>query len=187
MSLSFALEPLEKCWSEVMFLAKQHWHETEEYRHGEKFNPNYLLYRQYESAGLFFLATARANGAMVGYAGMYVTPSMHTQRMIATEDTWFLLPEYRKGWNAVRFYKFVENECLRRRAIGCGMTVKNTNGASKVLEFLGYKEVSRQYYKHLIDMPVKQSNNPSKGRADSALARNSKESSDVRTKSTARS
>lgn len=98
------------------------------------------------------MATARDAGRMVGYAGVYLTPSMHTQDIIATEDTWFLLPEYRKGLLAVRFFRFAEDECRKRGAVSANGTATCSNGAGKILEYLGYKEVSRQYYKQLLPM-----------------------------------
>lgn len=149
MSLAFGIEKLAPIWPQIMGLALDHWHETEGYRHGQRFEPDIVRYLQWEQLGCYVMFTARDAGRMVGYAGMYIVPSMHTQDLIATEDTWFLLPDYRKGRNALEFYKFVEAECRRRRVREIGMTAKMTNGAGKILEYLGYREVSRQFSKHL--------------------------------------
>lgn len=149
MSLVFAIEKLAPIWPQIMGLALAHWHETEGYRHGQQFNPDAARYFQYESIGFYVMFTARDEGALVGYAGCYFTPSMHTQELLCTEDTWFLLPAYRKGRNALEFYKFVEAECRRRGVREIGMTAKLTNGAGRILEYLGYREVSRQFSKHL--------------------------------------
>ena len=145
----FAVEPLKGCWAECMALAQAHWQETEGYRHGQQFKPEFDRYEKYDACGWFFVATARHDGVMVGYAGMYITPSMHTQEIIATEDTWFLLPEYRKGRNAIEFCKFVEAECRKRGAVEICMTAKLGNGAGRILEYLGYDMVSKQYSKKL--------------------------------------
>ncbi len=149
MSLVFALEPLEKVWNECMELALSHWKETEGYRHDQPFSPDFERYKQYADCGYFLIFTARDEGRCVGYAGMYLTPSMHTQQIIATEDTWFLLEDYRKGRNAIRFYNFVEDEVRRCGAVEIGMTAKMTNGAGKILQYLGYDIVSVQYSKNL--------------------------------------
>lgn len=151
----FAIEPLSSCWNEIMVLAEAHWMETEEYRHGQPFNPIFERYNQYDTAGWLFQFTARDEGKLVGYATMYLVPSMHTQMQIATEDTWFLLPEYRKGRNAIRFYNFVQDEMFKRGAKEVIMTAKMTNHAGKILEYLDFKPVAVQYSKQL-------------GRADSA-------------------
>lgn len=149
MNLIFAIEPLTKCWNELMELHAAHWKETEGYRHNQPFAPSFDRYNQYDKAGWFLMFTARDGGKLVGNAGMYITPSMHTQQIIATEDTWFLLPEYRKGRNAVDFYKFVEEECRQRGVVEICMTTKKTNSAQRILEYLGYELVSYQYSKHL--------------------------------------
>jgi hypothetical protein len=152
--IQFAIEPLKPIWPEIMRLASEHWCETEGYRHGQKFAPDAARYFHYDEIGFYVMFTARDEGRMVGYAGMYFTPSMHTQQMIATEDTWFLLPEYRKGRNALSFYKFVEAEAVKRGVVELGMTAKLTNGAGKIMEYLGYKPVSLQYSKHLLYNPM---------------------------------
>jgi len=93
--------------------------------------------------------TARDGEKMVGYAGMYLTPSMHTQQTIATEDIFFLLPEYRKGRNALAFLKFVEAECKARGAVEICLLAELTNGVGKILEYMGYEMTSKQYTKNI--------------------------------------
>lgn len=143
----FAIEKLKDCWDEIMVLAKEHWFETEEYRHGQPFNPLFERYDAYDRAGWLFQFTARDEGKLVGYATMYLVPSMHSQVQLATEDTWFLIPEYRKGRNAIRFYKYVEQEMVARGAKEVVMTAKMTNKAGKILEYLDFKPVAMQYSK----------------------------------------
>jgi hypothetical protein len=147
--LTFAIEPLEQAWNEMIMLAHQHWNETQQYRHSQPFSPSFDRYNQYAKAGWFILFTARDNGKMVGYAGVYLTPSMHTQQLICTEDTWYLTPEYRKGWNAVRFFKFMENTVREKGAIEICLTAPHTTKAGKIHEYLGYTQVSNQYSKNL--------------------------------------
>lgn len=144
----FAIEPLSQCWDEKTELAKLHWKETE--RPGQNLNIIFDRYNQYDKAGWYFEATARVEGRLVGNAGMYITPSMHTQQIIATEDSWFMLPEYRKGWNAIKFYRFVEEECKKRGAVEITMTAKMTNTAGRLMELMGYNLTSQQYTKTLV-------------------------------------
>jgi len=80
---------------------------------------------------------------------MYVVPSMHTQQLIATEDAWFLLPDYRKGRNAIRFYQFVEEECRKRGCVEITMSAKLTNAAGRILEYLKFQCVERRFSKSL--------------------------------------
>lgn len=153
MRCDFAIEPLSHCWQDCLGLAVQHWSETESYRHGQPFNPNLALYLDYERRGLFIMGTARSIGQLMGYAGMYICPSAHTQQLVATEDTYFLLPEARKGRIGIAFVKFMEQECAARGAIEIVMTAKLTNRAGRLLDYLGYTVVAHQYSKPLIPIP----------------------------------
>lgn len=131
-------------------LARQHWDETEQFHAGQQFNPSFERYNGYAANGWFVMVVARDEGRMVGYAGFYIVPSMHSQAPISTEDTWFLLPEYRKGWNAPKLFKFAEEEAVRRGAVEAGGTVRLTNPhAGAVLKRMGYVEVARVFIKQL--------------------------------------
>lgn len=145
----FAVEKLAMCWDEVVALAKSHWFETQEYRHNQPFNPMYERYTQYEAMGLYIQFTVRDKGVLVGYGGAYVVPSMHTQTMIAQEDTWYLDPAYRKGWTAMKFFKFMEGECRKRGALQINLTVPEGIGTGVLCERMGYQKVAVHYAKDI--------------------------------------
>lgn len=138
-----------------MVLASQHWHETEGFRRGEVFAPSLERYMQCEKIGFFIAFTARDGAKLCGYAGMYLTKSMHSQAIISVEDEWFLLPEYRKGRNAIRLVKYVESELAKRGVTAVQMSAKISNGIGLILKYLQYEPVSTVYFKSI-------------GRADSA-------------------
>lgn len=157
MSLAFAVEPLAECWDEMISLAEAHWHETMQWQHGKQaFAPDFDRYNAYEVAGMAILFTVRDDGRMVGHGLMYICPSMHTQQIIATEDAMFLLPEYRRGRNALRLYQFVEQECAKRGAVEIMVTAKPDTGAARILEHLGCTLVNYQYCKHLAPQDMKE-------------------------------
>jgi hypothetical protein len=145
--LVFAIEPLSTVWDELVKNAWDHWQETQMHADGEPFNPLYERYARYGDSLVVF--TARDDGALVGNCTMYLVQSMHTQRLKAMEDTWFLKPEYRKGRNAIEFYRYVEKEMIRRGATKCHMTAAPENGACRIMEYLGYKLDKYMYSKVL--------------------------------------
>lgn len=164
MTLVFARESLATVWIEYTTMAANHWAETEMAAAGEPFAPSYERYAQYGDAYSVF--TVRDEGRLVGYCGMYLVASMHSQKLLATEDSWYLLPEYRKGRNAIRFYHYVEAEMQRRGAEKVTMTAAPYNGACRIMEYLGYKLDCYKYSRDLtISLPTP---NISSG-ADSAM------------------
>lgn len=149
MSLTFQIEALDSCWNELMVIASQHWNETEGFRRGEPFAPSYARYIECERIGFFAMFTARDGEKLAGYSGIYVTQSMHSQCRIAVEDQWFLLPEYRKGRNAIMFVKYVEGALAARGVTAIQMSAKISNGVGKILAYLDYQAVSTVYFKSL--------------------------------------
>lgn len=148
----FALEKVEDCWDEVFENHKLHYAETESY-HNQTLNPDVERYIDYCKRGFFFMFTARDKGELVGNAGMYLMPSMHTKELCATEDTWFLLPEYRKGRNAIRFYQYVEKELKKMGAVEITMSSKLNNKSGRIMEYLGYTLTAYQYSKSVQTAP----------------------------------
>lgn len=161
MSLTFQVEPVAACWNEVMVLAQQHWAGTRSYRRHEPFNPSFERYRQVNESGFFQLCTARDVETLAGYFGVYLTTSMHSQKPMAVEDTFFLAHAYRGGRNALRFLRFIEEQCQRwgieELLFSC--EADNETGIQGLLKRLDFTPVIVQYSKHLPPL-----------RADSATA-----------------
>lgn len=135
-------------WDEIMFLAGHHWQETEQYQ-TEPLNPDKELYCSYNDAGFHLQYTARHNGKIAGHAGMYISKSMHTQIMIATEDTWYLLPEYRKGRNALRFLQYVEDDLKKMGVKEITMHAKLANSSARIMEYMGYEFIGKIFNKRI--------------------------------------
>ena len=152
--MEFAIEPLETCWAEIYEpphgLAYQHWCETQGFRHYQGYAPSFERYNSYAKTGLFLQFTVRDKSKLVGYAGVYVVPSQHSQQIITVEDTWYLTPSYRKGWNAIRFYRFMEDECKKRGAVESTLTLPAEKDLDPIVQRLGYTCTAKQYTKNLV-------------------------------------
>ncbi len=157
MSLVFAIEPLEPIWEQIERIASQQWEESDYNLHGLPLKLDQARYFHFNELGLFLMFTARDAGALVGYAGMYLMPSMHTQTPLVTEDTLFLLPDYRKGRNAIRFYQYIEQEYIRivgfaypdATVMELSFTTKLTNGAGRILKYLDFQETALLHMKRI--------------------------------------
>ncbi len=151
----FAEENFADCLEELKPLHIAHWMETENYRQGLPFNPNYERYKTFAEVGFYRLFTARDNGKVVGNIGMYVTQSMHTQTKIAQEDTLFLLPEARRGFTASKFIRFVESVLVSEGVEEINITIKRTNAMDVLMRRLGYTHAANLFTKITGDAHVR--------------------------------
>lgn len=149
--ITFQQESLTKVWDEVMELAEMHWQETEMYRHGQGFNPDKMRYLDYEACKMYYHFTARTEqGKVVGTGGVYVMPSMHTQRLIAMEDTYYLHPDYRGRGTGPRFFQAMEDFLRNLGVVEVNLTTPLTNlQAERIVQYMGYKQVSKGWSKSL--------------------------------------
>lgn len=162
MSLVFAIEPLEPIWDAIEDMATEQWEESDYNIHGLPLHLDQSRYLRFNELGIFLMFTARDEGLLVGYAGLYLMPSMHTQTPLVTEDTMYLSPSYRKGRNAIRFYRFIEQEYIRivrfaypqATMMEISFTTKLTNGMGRILDYLDFSRSGMQHLKQIPLTPV---------------------------------
>ena len=148
---TFAIEWIQDIAEEIKPLHRAHWNETESHRHDLPFNPDYETFIRYERAGRYVLFTLRKDGELLGNCAMYLDKSAHTQTLIATEDTLYLLPRARKGRAAIKFVAYIEKALKQIGAAEINITVKTVNTASKFFAALGYVHVENGLTKILED------------------------------------
>lgn len=149
--MTFQEESVAACWDELYPLAYQHHQSTQNYKRHEPFNPLRERYERYNAAGIYRLVTARDHGRLVGYFGVYLTESMHSQQPIMQEDTFFLAPSHRGGRNALRFIDFIEEHFRREVPIEVLFSCEddNNSGIKKLLQYRGYTSVIHVWSKYL--------------------------------------
>lgn len=147
MSYSIQIERIEDIRDEIEPIHRAHWEETEMYRHGVGFAPDYRRLMDYERRGSYYLFTLRHEGKLVGNIGIYLNRSMHTQKKVASEDTFFILPEHRGGGTAKKFHDYVERQLQQAGVTEMRITVKNTNRVGKLMQRWGYEPVATEMVK----------------------------------------
>lgn len=148
--MTFRAESFEGLIQELEPLHKAHFEETEKYRSGQTLDPDYAQMAEAERCGQLVQFTARnPEGVLCGHLRVYIGRSRHTGVKVATEDTYYMLPAFRRGWAAVRLWKFAE---AGLKAIGVReirIDSKEVNNVWKLAEYLGYELVARRYAKIL--------------------------------------
>jgi hypothetical protein len=145
----FKAERLRDIVDEIHPLHEAHFQETEKHRLGFGLNLDYERLIDYERMGGLIQFTCRDAGTdkLVGNIRMYLETSLHTGTMYATEDTYFVLPEYRKGFAALRFWQFME-DCVKSVGVREVRTdSKVLNKVHRLNEYCGYKHVANKYIK----------------------------------------
>jgi len=145
----FQAEKFADIVDEIHPLHEAHFQETEKHRLGFGLNMDYDQLKSYERAGRMVQFTCRdiESGKLVGNIRMYIDTSLHTGTLYATEDTYYVLPEFRLGFAALRFWQFME-DCLKSIGVREIRTdSKVLNKVHKLNEYCGYKHVANKYVK----------------------------------------
>jgi hypothetical protein len=156
--LTFRVESFRAIQDELHELHVAHWAETERAREGLPLNPRYEHVREAERRGELLQLTARNSvGTLVGNIRFYLFSDTHTQTPGAREDTFYLSPQVRNGFTAIRFWRYAER-CLA--TIGYfevwtdskilydadGAVIRNVG---RLNEYLGYTHVANRFRKTL--------------------------------------
>lgn len=99
---------------DVMPLLREDWDEID---HPSKrdcdLDPDWDMYRLLEEKGMFKVFTARKDGELVGYFGVFITPSFHSKGSLqVVMDAVFVRKSERKSKVGFKLFRFVE-KCLR--------------------------------------------------------------------------
>jgi GNAT superfamily N-acetyltransferase len=150
---SYVLGPMRarEVLPELQALHAQHWTETEGYRHELPFNPDYRRGLELEAQGRYLLLCAlhEETKELVGNYGLYLGRSMHTQTLMATEDTLYIAPAHRKGRLGVAMIRYAEGALTQLGVRELNVDVKLTNDVGEMIQRLGYKPVGRKFTKVL--------------------------------------
>lgn len=143
----FQCELLRDILPEMHKLHVQHYAEVEVEKAGLQFNPDYNRLLDIEKLGGLLQFTVRNQGELVGNMRIYVSKSTHTQTMICSEDTFYVTPEHRGGFMAVRFWQYVEQCCIQHGAREIHFDSKLMNNADAMARYLKYQPVAIKFMK----------------------------------------
>lgn len=147
--LTFQVERMRDVVEEIKPLHFAHWQETELYRHGQPFNPDYESFMSSERAGRYMLFTVRHQGELVGNCAVYVQRCTHTQIWVATEDTLFIRSDHRKGRVGIKFFRYCESILNALGVTEVRFSVKTVNRVWKAWQREGYAITAYEMTKQL--------------------------------------
>lgn len=134
-NLTFHVESVEPIWNQFENLLCSYWDEVEQKYQKKPLSikrEKYIYYNQNDT--LVFYTARNDKHDICGYAGMYILDNNHLDEKLAVEDGVYLLPYFRKGMNALNFYKFIESDLFGRIGVDeIRLTVRPHNQASRSL------------------------------------------------------
>jgi GNAT superfamily N-acetyltransferase len=147
-SYTFSVEGFKETYRELEPLYQQHYKEMTD-RLGEAgihygpYNPRLDEYEKASDGGWLLTFVLRADGAVCGYANVYVTNDMHNNDLIAQEDTVFVLKEHRNGIGK-KLVKFVVEELRSRGVKRLNVSAMTDLRVAKLWKRMGFKEAATQ-------------------------------------------
>lgn len=134
-------------------LHASHWEETETHRHTQTLNPDYARGLELEMQGRYLLLAAvhMDTQELVGNYGIYLSKSMHTQQLIATEDTLYIAKAHRKGRLGVAMIRYAESVLRQLGVQELTVKVKKVNHVGPMIERMGYPVVATEHTKILTE------------------------------------
>ena len=141
----FSAERYADCLEELKPLHAAHWQETEKYRHELPLDPDYAGFIRMEAMGKLVLLTIRKDGELVGQTTMKLYNSMHSQTLVANEDSLFLRADQRGSLPAMlAFIRFVRDALASVGVREVRVSSKLVNGADKLMIRGGFKPFATQ-------------------------------------------
>lgn len=145
--------PVKEALTRLHKVHEEHWKETEHYRHGLPYNPDYDRVVDMDQQGRVLLVVVEheETGELVGNYGFYISRSVHTRTLMATEDTLFIAKAHRRGRLAIELMRYGEQALAMVGVRELQVSVKLTNHVGPMIERMGFTPFGKQYVKILED------------------------------------
>lgn len=147
MTIQYTTAKVSECFDEVLTLLDAHYQELSVTKH-YKLNPCFEIYKANEKNGKCRVILCKDDDVIVGYIVFFIDINLHYQDcLLATEDIYYLKPEYRKGRTGIKMFKFAE-EYLK--SLGVNMikyATKVHSDNSALFEYLEYALTEKVYIK----------------------------------------
>lgn len=154
--MEFRWEPLSYLLDTGLHqLAERHWNEVGYDKDLLKYNPNWPQYKAMEDQNILRWMALRIDGALVGYASVIITQSLHDRDVCcAIVQDFYLAPEHRKGFAGVKIFWVLETQlkALGVKHIAAAeriMTAPEERSTSKLFEYLGFHSDERIWTKSI--------------------------------------
>jgi len=111
-------------------------------------NINWDMYLGFDAQGVLHITTARVDGELAGYALFFVLPDPHNAgRLMAEADVYYMAPEHRKGFAAIRLMREAEKELKQRGCRHVVIRVNMEHDCSAVARYLKYRPIETVWCK----------------------------------------
>jgi hypothetical protein len=140
--ISYQVEPYGlEILEDIKPLLDLHYEEIAMHKEHIPLDPDWDKYKRLADQNMLFIATARADGVLVGYSVFFIIDHMHYRSTkMASNDVLFLHPEHRLGTTGIKLIKFCERELLQLNVVKVMWHIKFAHDFRKILYRLGYND-----------------------------------------------
>jgi hypothetical protein len=151
-NLTFQEESWRKVAKEIWTPMLDHWHEVALNQDKIKLAMDYEAYARKEEEGKLATVTARDGSKLAGYATAFIDNHMHYRHTLhGWYDGYYILPEYRNGFNGLKLLGLLEVVCKERKVQKLVAGTKVEHDASTLFERMKWKQAEKLFTKYIGD------------------------------------
>lgn len=149
MTIQYRITNAKECFDRITKLFDEHYNEVEILK-DLQLNPDYYIYFEADKKNLVKVVLCEDNNELIGYIVFFVGPNLHYKDcLLATEDIYYLKPEYRKGRTGIKMFQFAEKYL---KSIGINMIKYSTKthlDNSRLFDYLECKFIEKVFIKRI--------------------------------------
>lgn len=107
------------------------------------------LYRQLESSGALHILGAFKDGQLIGLISLIVAVMPHFGKAIATTESFFVRPAFRKTGAGIKLLREAEAMATRLGAVGLFVSAPIGGRLAQVLPGTGYRQTNQVFFRGL--------------------------------------
>ena len=146
--ITYQEDTFEGVKSSILEMSTAHWEEVEDFQDEIKLEPDLESYLRLYETGMLKIISMRDSGVVVGYILMFITHNLHHKSIkIAMADMFYVQKKYRKGYVAIKMFKFAEKIMKENNVDMMMLSHKFKHDKGSLFQFLGFKPAEISYLK----------------------------------------
>jgi GNAT superfamily N-acetyltransferase len=149
--ITYEIGNAKECFDEISRLFQDHYSEISLLKEYD-LRPDYAKYFSIHQQENLKVILCKDEEKIIGYIVFFIGKHLHyIDCLLASEDIYYLKPEYRKGRTGIKMFKYAEQylKSIDVKMIRYGTKVHSDNSA--LFEYLGYSLTEKVYTKMLKD------------------------------------
>lgn len=146
--ITYQVDNWDNVKNSILGMVNNHWKEIEDYQDELPIDLDLDMYHMLNQAGYLKVIIVKDKDKIIGYHILIINKCLHYKnKLMAATDMFYLNPDYRKGFNGIKLFKFTEKVMVKENVKLLLYSSKYNYNKGIIFKRLGFQPAEISYSK----------------------------------------